>query len=261
MRSTEDLGSSHGWRLQRGVLDDGRQVFAKTGVVSEMFTSEAAGLRWLGEAIAVPEVIEVGPDRLVLSWVEQERPTMAAAERFGRELARLHRSGASGFGAPWPGFIAELPMDNAPCDDWPAFYAERRVLPFLRQAHLPASDVAAVERAVERFAEVAGPPEPPSRIHGDLWSGNVLWSGGSAVLVDPAAHGGHRETDLAMMALFGLPYLDRVLGAYQEEWPPADGWRERVPLHQLHPLLVHVVLFGGSYRDSLMEAVRRVLAL
>ncbi|TMR07933.1 fructosamine kinase [Nonomuraea turkmeniaca] len=260
MKVTAELGSSHGWRLVRGVLD-GRQVFAKTGVVSEVFTSEAAGLRWLGEAIAVPEVIEVGPDRLVLSWVEQERPSPAAAERFGRELARLHRSGAAGFGAPWPGFIAELPMDNAPCDDWPAFYAERRVLPFLRQARLPASDVAAVERAVERFAEIAGPVEPPARIHGDLWSGNVLWSGGSAALIDPAAHGGHRETDLAMMALFGLPYLDRVLGAYREEWAPAEGWRERVPLYQLHPLLVHVVLFGGSYRDSLMEAVRLVLAL
>jgi fructosamine-3-kinase len=243
------------------VLDDGRQVFAKTGAVSDVFTSEAAGLRWLGEAIAVPEVIEAGPDRLVLSWVEEERPSAAAAERFGRELARLHRAGAPAFGAPWPGFIAELPMDNSPRDDWAAFYAEQRVLPFLRQARLPSADVAAVERAVERLAEVAGPIEPPSRIHGDLWSGNVLWSGGSAVLIDPAAHGGHRETDLAMLALFGLPHLDRVLGAYREEWPPAGGWRERVPLHQLHPLLVHVVLFGGSYRDSLMDAVRRVLAL
>ncbi|TMR91092.1 fructosamine kinase family protein [Nonomuraea basaltis] len=261
MKWAEDLGSSHGWRRQRGVLDDGRQVFAKSGAVSEVFTSEAAGLRWLGEAIAVPEVIEAGPDRLVLAWVEEERPSAAAAERFGRELARLHRAGAAGFGAPWPGFIAELPMDNSACDDWPSFYGARRVLPFLLQARLPSSDVAAVERAVERFVEVGGPPEPPSRIHGDLWSGNVLWSGGSAVLIDPAAHGGHRETDLAMLALFGLPYLDRVLGAYGEEWPLADGWRERVPLHQLHPLLVHVVLFGGSYRDSLMDAVRRVLAL
>ncbi|HEX4811613.1 MAG TPA: fructosamine kinase family protein [Nonomuraea sp.] len=261
MRSTEDLGSSHGWRRQRAVLDDGRQVFVKTGAVSEVFISEAAGLRWLGEVIAVPEVVEAGPDRLVLSWVEQERPGAAAAERFGRELARMHRAGAQAFGAPWPGFIADLPMDNAPRDSWPEFYAERRVLPFLRQAGLPASDAAAVERAVDRFADVAGPDEPPARIHGDLWSGNVLWSGGSAVLVDPAAHGGHRETDLAMLALFGLPYLDRVLGAYREEWPPADGWRERVPLHQLHPLLVHVVLFGASYRGSLMEAVRRVLAL
>ncbi|TDD35220.1 fructosamine kinase [Nonomuraea terrae] len=261
MRSTEDLGASHGWRLQRGVLDDGREVFVKTGTASDVFASEAAGLRWLGEVIDVPEVVEVGPDRLVLSWVHAESPSPAAAERFGRSLARLHRAGAPGFGAPWPGFIATLPMDNAPADDWPEFYAARRVLPFLRMARLPASDVTLVERAVERFSEVAGPAEPPARIHGDLWSGNVLWSGGSGVLIDPAAHGGHRETDLAMLELFGLPYLDRVLGAYQEEWSLAAGWRERVPLHRLHPLLVHVVLFGGAYRDGLMNAVRRVLAL
>ncbi|SDL91508.1 Fructosamine-3-kinase [Nonomuraea maritima] len=261
MRSAEDLGGSHGRRLRRGVLDDGREVFVKTGAASDAFASEAAGLRWLGEVVDVPEVVEVGRDRLVLSWVCEEPPTPAAAETFGRALARLHRAGAPGFGAPWPGFIATLPMDNAPVDDWPTFYAARRVLPFLRMARLPASDVVLVERAVDRIAEVAGPAEPPARIHGDLWSGNVLWSGGSGVLIDPAAHGGHRETDLAMLALFGLPYLDRVLGAYREAFPLAEGWRERVPLHQLHPLLVHVVLFGGGYRDSLMDAVRRVSAL
>ncbi|MFI7424835.1 fructosamine kinase family protein [Nonomuraea sp. NPDC049684] len=261
MRSTEDLGSSHGRRLQRGVLADGRQVFAKIGPASGVFASEAAGLRWLGEAITVPEVVEAGPDRLVLSWVPQEAPTAEAALRFGRDLARLHRAGAAGFGAPWPGFIAELPMDNSPDGDWPSFYASRRVLPFLRRARLPAADVTLVERAVARFAEVAGPPEPPARLHGDLWSGNVLWSGGTGVLVDPAAHGGHRETDLAMLALFGLPYLDRVMGAYQEEFPLAAGWRARVPLHQLHPLLVHVVLYGAAYRDSLLNAVAHVLSL
>jgi fructosamine-3-kinase len=134
-------------------------------------------------------------------------------------------------------------------------------MPFARQARLSAADMRLLERAVECFPEVAGPPEPPVRIHGDLWSGNVLWSGGTGVLIDPAAHGGHRETDLAMLALFGAPYLDRILGAYHEESPLAEGWRERVPLHQLHPLLVHVVLFGGSYRDGLMRAVTQVLAL
>ncbi|GAA3110041.1 fructosamine kinase family protein [Nonomuraea salmonea] len=103
-------------------------------------------------------------------------------------------------------------MDNADAPDWATFYGERRVLPFLREARLPASDVALVERAVARLPEVAGPAEPPARIHGDLWSGNVLWSCGQGVLIDPAAHGGHRETDLAMLDLFGLPRLDRVLG-------------------------------------------------
>ncbi|WP_219461114.1 fructosamine kinase family protein [Nonomuraea rhizosphaerae] len=261
MRSTEDLGASHGWRLQRGVLEDGREVFAKTGAVSPLFISEAEGLRWLGEVVAVPSVIEASMERLVLSWVPVEQPSARAAERFGRDLARLHRAGAPRFGAPWPGFIADLPMDNSPAADWPSFYASRRVLPFVRRARLPAQDVAAIERAVERFAEVTGRPEPPARVHGDLWSGNVLWSRGRGVLIDPAAHGGHRETDLAMLALFGAPYLERIMGAYGEEFPLADGWRERVPLHQLHPLLVHVVLYGGTYRDSLMKAVRRVLAL
>ncbi|MET8863345.1 fructosamine kinase family protein [Nonomuraea sp. NPDC004580] len=261
MRFAEELGTSHGRRLRRGVLDDGRAVFVKSGPASEVLVSEAAGLRWLGEVAAVPEVIEAEPDRLVLAWVREERPDRAAAERFGRMLARMHRAGADRFGAPWPGFIAELPMDNADASDWATFYGERRVLPFLREARLSASDVALVERAVARLPEVAGPPEPPARIHGDLWSGNVLWSGGQGVLIDPAAHGGHRETDLAMLDLFGLPQLDRVLGAYREEWPLAGGWRERVPVHQLHPLLVHVVLYGGGYRDSLMAAVRRVLSL
>jgi fructosamine-3-kinase len=261
MRWTEELGTSHSWRLRRGVLGDGREVFAKIGPASPVFAAEAAGLRWLGEAITVPEVIEAAEDRLVLSWVSQEPPTAAAAERFGRDLARLHRAGAPAYGAPWPGFIADLPMSNAPAEDWPAFYASRRVLPFVRRARLPAGDVQLIERAVERFGEVTGESEPPARIHGDLWSGNVLWSRGTGVLVDPAAHGGHRETDLAMLALFGAPHLDRILGAYQEETPLAAGWRERVPLHQLHPLLVHVVLFGAGYRDGLMAAVSRVLAL
>lgn len=252
MRSVEDLGSSHAWRLQRGRLEDGREVFAKTGFVSPLFTSEAAGLRWLGDLAA--EVIEVGDDRIVLEWVETSPPTPEAAERFGRDLAAMHAQGAESFGAPWPGFIAELPMDNAPAADWPSFYAGQRVLPFVRQARLSPSDVLLVERALERCSEA--PPEPPSRIHGDLWSGNVLWADGRCVLVDPAAHGGHRESDLAMLALFGVPYLERILAAYQEVAPLAEGWRERVALHQLHPLAVHAVLYGEPYRTALMDAVR-----
>jgi fructosamine-3-kinase len=94
---------------------------------------------------------------------------------------------------------------------------------------------------------IGGPEEPPSRVHGDLWNGNVLWSEDGAVLIDPAAHGGHRESDLAMLALFGLPFLEPLLAAYHEVHPLAAGWRERVGLHQLYPLLVHAVLFGRGY--------------
>ncbi|GAA4072545.1 fructosamine kinase family protein [Nonomuraea soli] len=236
----------------RRTLGDGREVFVKSGPVSPLFTSEAAGLRWLGP-IAVP-VISADERHIAVEWVEPEPPTAAAAERFGRDLAATHARGAPAFGAGWPGFIGPLPMDNTPASDWPAFYASQRVLPFVRQAGL---DPAPFERALRRAHDV--PAEPPARIHGDLWNGNVLWSGGRGVLIDAAAHGGHRETDLAMLALFGAPHLDRILAAYQEVSPLADGWRDRVPLHQLHPLAVHVVLFGGGYRESLISAVTRLL--
>ncbi|WP_405086887.1 fructosamine kinase family protein [Microbispora sp. NBC_01389] len=270
MRITRDLGGGHAWTLHEGLLGDGRRVFVKkgAGAAAGVLESEAAGLRWLAEprAVAVPEVLAAEGGTLVLEWIDTAPATAAAAERFGRDLAALHAAGAGAFGAPWPGYIAELPMDNDTAPDWPSFYVSRRVLPFVRLARdrgaLPARDVSLVEEACDRVAEVAGPPEPPSRIHGDLWSGNLLWSrGGEAVLVDPAAHGGHRETDLAMLALFGAPRLDTILGAYREAAPLAEGWRERVPLHQLHPLAVHVCLFGEAYRGSLLTAAGDVLAM
>ena len=103
---------------------------------------------------------------------------------------------------------------------------------------------------VRRIVDLAGPDEPPARLHGDLWSGNLVWTSSAVWLVDPAAHGGHRETDLAMLALFGCPQLPRVLDAYQEATPLADGWEDRVALHQLFPLLVHACLFGRGSGGS-----------
>ena len=133
------------------------------------------------------------------------------------------------------------------------------MLPYVRTARdagtLDAAEVAVLEQAAAR---VAAPVEPPARLHGDLWSGNVLWAPDGVWLIDPAAHGGHRETDLAMLALFGCPYLEAVLAAYDEAAPLADGWRARVPMHQLFPLLVHVVLFGRSYVGQAVAAARAV---
>jgi fructosamine-3-kinase len=285
-----DLGASHQWTLHKAILaggrpadaaspsdgghpsdagrldDTGRVVFVKAADARHggVFAAEAAGLRWLGEAAGapVPEVLAVDDTTLVLSWLPTEPATPPAAERFGRELAAVHAAGADTYGALWPGFIAELPLDNTPADAWPEWYAAQRLRPFLRSAGatLSPADVRLVERVMENIEALAGPAEPPSRIHGDLWSGNVLWSGGRGWLIDPAAHGGHRETDLAMLALFGTPHLERIIAAYQEVAPLADGWWARVPLHQLHPLLVHVVLYGGSYRASTVEAARAALA-
>jgi fructosamine-3-kinase len=254
----------------RLTLDDGTSVFAKTwpsGDAPEgFFATEAAGLRWLREAgsAPVPDVLVALPGMLAMEWIEPGTPSPAAAERFGRELAGTHRAGADAFGAPWTGFIGSLPLDNTPSDGpWGVWFGERRLRPYLRisadRDALSAADVAAVERIIDTI-EAYGGSEPPARTHGDLWPGNVLWADdGRAWLVDPAAHGGHRETDLAALALFGgAPHLDRILAAYDERYPLADGWRARVPLHQLHLLLVHTALFGAAYRGAVRAAADAV---
>lgn len=249
-------------------LGGGTSALIKTrpNAPADFFAAEARGLRWLGEAggVDVPEVLAVEPDCLILSWVEVGRPTPEAADSLGRRLAATHHAGASAFGADEDGYIGTLPLPNRTAPTWPEFYATRRILPYLRLARdrggITPSDSEDVEAVVRRITELAGPDEPPARLHGDLWSGNVLWgSEGGTWLVDPAAYGGHRETDLAMLALFGLPQLQRVLDAYQEETPLADGWEERVPLHQLFPLLVHACLFGGGYGARAGEMARRLL--
>lgn len=259
----------------RLTLDDGHSVFAKSWperadrpAPEGFFAAEAAGLRWLreAEAIGVPEVIVALPDLLALDWVEPGEPTPEAAERFGRELAALHRVGAPTFGAPWAGFIGALGQDNTPDDGpWSTWFARRRLSPYLRLSvdggALTSSDAALIERVIGRIGEFGG-DEPAARIHGDLWPGNVLWGlDDRAWLIDPAAHGGHRETDLAQLALFGgVAHLDRVLAAYREDWPLTDGWRDRVPLHQLHLLLVHTALFGSGYRDAVVQVARAALS-
>jgi fructosamine-3-kinase len=262
------LGGAKGARVERWTLDDGTDLFAKISVDPAATSAEGRSLRWLAEpgVAAVPEVLTAGPEFLVMSWVEQGPATVIGAEKFGRQLASLHVSGAPTFGLETDGVLATLPLPNTPEPEWPVFYVKHRCLPFLRQARdagaLTASEAATVEAALGRVASWAGPAEPPARIHGDLWSGNVLPGTVDGVegwwLVDPSAHGGHRETDLAMLALFGAPHLDRALAAYQEVSPLAEGWQDRVGLHQLHPLLVHSVLFGAGYASRVVAAAQSV---
>lgn len=254
-------------------LEDGDPVVVKDAGGPEAARAEATGLAWLADARAVPVPALHGHEGslLVTGAVREGRPDARAAVRFGQRLARLHAAGAPEFGAPPPGgspdaFIGLAPMRNAPLPgaDWPAWYAAHRVLPYLRAAvdagTVRPEEARLVERVCERLPDLAGPAEPPARLHGDLWSGNVLWGAdGQVWLIDPAAHGGHRETDLAMLRLFGCPHLTEILAGYQEVSPLAPGWERRVPLHQLFPLLVHAVLFGRSYALRTVEAARRLL--
>ncbi|PWN00830.1 fructosamine kinase [Nocardioides silvaticus] len=247
-------------------LSSGRTAFLKTLTQAppSFFEREAAGLRWLAEVedgVATPEVLAVDSDCLILGWVETTRPGQDAAAAFGRALARTHLAGADVWGADHDGYIGRLPLGNQPLPTWAEFYLERRITPYLRVAVdknlVAADDAGVIERAAARVAEIV-PDEPAARLHGDLWNGNVLWGQEDRVVViDPAAYGGHREVDLAMLTLFGLPQLPHVMAAYEEVAPLADDWQERLGIHQLFPLVVHACLFGGGYGARAAKIAQR----
>lgn len=266
--------SPHAGSISLITLDGGEIVVAKRGAGPGATAAEAAGLRWLGEHddVPVPAVLGHDDEWIVLQYLPPGAPSARAAEEFGRGLAKLHLRGAPAFGSPPPGgpvdaWMGVAPMRDESHPDWPSFFARHRIEPYVRlcvdQGLFTAAHVAVFDRLCARLPELAGPPEPPARLHGDAWSGNVHWSDHRVWLIDPAAHGGHRETDLAMLRLFGAPLLDRILGAYAEnsERPLADGWRDRVELHQLFPLLMHAAVFGGGYAAQALSAARKALRL
>ncbi|TDO45401.1 fructosamine-3-kinase [Kribbella sp. VKM Ac-2527] len=226
------------------------------------FEVEAAGLRWLAVpgGAAIVEPLDVSPTHLTLPRLHPVAPSSRAADEFGQHLASTHDAGARHYGVPpddWEtdGYIGTigLPHTLDPIKSWGEFYANLRVRPYVRAAYdhgtIDEHHLDVFERFCRRLETgmYDDPSDQPARIHGDLWSGNVVWSTDGVHLIDPAAHGGHRETDLAMLGLFGMPQLERVLHAYDEAHPLTDGWRDRVGLHRVHPLLTHVVMFGASY--------------
>jgi fructosamine-3-kinase len=248
-------------------LEDGRVVFAKTNrdADPDMFPAEARGLAWLGEAgaLRVPRVLAASPSFLALERIASARRRADFDDALGRGLAALHRFGAPQFGLDHDNFIGRLPQSNAPAPTWAEFYRARRIEPQLRRAADDGVASARMLRDGERLLAVmedrVGPLEPPSRLHGDLWGGNLLVDErGDPCLIDPAVHGGHRELDLAMMHLFG-GFGARVFEAYDEAFPLAPGHEERLPLYQLYFLLVHVNLFGGSYVGSVERALAAVV--
>ena len=266
------------------------RMFVKRGTPeTASLEGEAAALRWLAQAepsggMPVVKVVSVNSRELVEERVASGAPSSAAAERVGAALAITHAAGAPWWGSPpegWQGAylidasVTPTVPESEAAVSWGAFFARWRIMPYLRQAidagAITPDEAAVFERLATRLEDgvydAAQPAllsvanKPVARIHGDLWSGNLMWDSNpensvGAVLIDPMAHGGHAETDLAMLALFGCPYLDRIVSAYNEASPLADGWQDRVRLHQLAPLLHHCALFGRSYVRGSLEAAR-----
>jgi fructosamine-3-kinase len=250
-------------------------VFAKTHASppSNFFTTEAAGLRWLREptSVRVPAVLAVSDDVpafLVLEWIDASGRHGGDASRhantehdLGGALAALHRSGAPSFGREDRRTTGSRALPNDPCATWAEFYSDRRLLPLARLAAdsgaLPASAISGLERVAAGLDRHGAADEPPSRLHGDLWAGNRLVDrDGRNWLIDPAAHGGHREFDLAMMRLFG-GFGVECFDAYHDMHPLVDGWEDRVALHQIAPLAVHAIKFGGGYVAAASAAIAR----
>ncbi len=251
------------------VLADGSQVFAKTHAAPppRFFSREADDLRWLraAGALSVPEVVAVSdetPAHLVLEWIEPGGRQQSNEAEFGRGLASLHLAGAEVFGRTDGHTTGSQALPNDPCDTWAEFYAEQRLRPLARIARergsLSNQTVHALEGVAARLDQLGGPAEPPTRLHGDLWAGNrMVDSHGRSWLIDPAAHGGHREFDLAMMRLFG-GFGEAAFAAYDDVHPLADGWVDRIPLHQLAPLVVHAIKFGGGYVGAVEDALAQL---
>ncbi|WP_129661668.1 fructosamine kinase family protein [Rothia uropygialis] len=234
---------------------------------------EKSGLEWLSDAESdggarICRVLGVAEDGLRLELIRESSPSTAAARAFGQGLAMMHNAGASAWGAGPPGWEGDgyqgpasqqLALPLGEFESWGAMFAQLRIAPLVREAKgFSSEDRRLFGQLCERLRDgVFDDGDVPSRLHGDLWAGNVLWTGGEAVLIDPTAYGGHREDDLAALAMFGAPHLRDILEGYEEAHPLEAGWQERVDLHQLHLILLHAALFGGGYVKQAIQAARR----
>lgn len=240
-------------------LTDGRTLFVKTHAAPPegMYAAEADGLAWLAPGpLPVPTVVAVGARFLALPLLATDAPGPGFDRALGDGLAALHLLGAPGFGHNRPSFIATVAQPIGLGGDVVEDWVERRLRPVCRRA-TAAGRLPSVETALDGLrarGDRFGPPEPPARLHGDLWAGNVVAVAGLPVLIDPAVYGGHREVDLAMLALFG-GLSETCLDAYQERAPLASGWHDRVALWQLYPLAVHALLFGGGYGGRVVRTL------
>lgn len=248
---------------------ESEEFFLKTNSRSRypnMFELEQEGLYALRRSgsFRIPRVILVDhwEDRsfLLMEYVAEGNKGRDFWPEFGAMLAKLHRTTADSFGYNRDNYIGSLPQVNSRSASWAEFFIGQRLEPQLRMAGnlLNRTDYRNFDKLFHRLEQLV-PEEDPALLHGDLWGGNYLADEeGHPVLIDPAVYYGHREVDLAMMHLFG-GFNSEVFEHYHREFPLEQGWQNRIDLHNLYPLLVHVNLFGGSYLQSVRSNLKRYL--
>lgn len=235
----------------------------------DMFRKEAAGLELLGKSgkVRVPQPIHFGKignkSFLVLESIQPGRPAGNHWEDLGRNLALMHQSYvADRYGLEYDNYIGRLIQKNRFHDSWIDFFVEERLevqlLFALEQREVDERFADRYRKFYDRLPSLL-PKSPPSLLHGDLWSGNVMTGpDGSAWLIDPAVYYGHREIELAFTRMFG-GFGSDFYTAYHEFWPLEPGFEDRVDIYNIYPSMVHVNLFGTSYLGGVEHVLNKYL--
>jgi fructosamine-3-kinase len=235
-----------------------------------MLEAEAEGLAALAATgtVRVPQVISCGlaggEACLVVEHLELRSLDRAGGAALGRQLAALHRHTHAKFGWAKDNFIGLGAQPNGWLDNWPRFYAEKRLRPQLALARSNGADRRTLDGGEELAEKIAaffiGGHPVPSLLHGDLWGGNAgQLPDGTPVVFDPACYYGDREADLAMSELFG-GFPDAFHAAYREAWPLAEGYETRRTLYNLYHVLNHFNIFGAGYLGQAQRMVGKLLA-
>jgi len=236
----------------------------------DMFLKEAAGLnemRQAGSSLVIPKVIwskvvDDSPGLLLIEYLQPATNISGFDEQLGRGIARLHRKTSSAFGFHHSNYCGTTLQDNTWTDNWPEFYAEHRIWALVQKIKttrgISSEELKIYETLVKQMPKLLAHQTVPSLIHGDLWSGNYMYSANGPALIDPACYYADREIELGMMQLFG-GFSSRVWDAYQEEFPLPEGWKERIRLYQLYHVLNHYLLFGVSYGKQALEIAKGYL--
>ena len=231
---------------------------------AELFLKEAAGLnemRLAASTLSIPKVywskdVDDLPGLLLMEYLQPAINTSGLDEQLGRGIAQLHRKTAPAFGFDHSNYCGTTIQDNTWTDNWPEFYAQQRIWSLVEQIKktrgMSSEEQKIYEKLVARMSDLLPHQTVPSLIHGDLWSGNYMYTANGPALIDPACYYADREMELGMMQLFG-GFSGSVWNTYQEEFPLPEGWRKRMRLYQLYHILNHYLLFGGLYGRQALE--------